>query len=129
MNPDSRRTAVEQTTDLEVRVKAYMEAFEERRLSDCLAFFDENATLSFHTSYFKGLSEIEGWHKDRFAADLRLIRVDNNTTDGDSVTIDAVGTSKRLQAWRINNINGVISIQFEGDKIRDLKFSPRLSPW
>ena len=118
-----------QTTEPEARVKAYIEAFEERRLSDCLDFFDENATLSFHTSHYKGRSEIEGWHKDRFAADLRLVRVDAITADGDSVTVDAVGTSKKLRAWRINNINGVISIQFQGDKIRDLKFNARLSSW
>jgi ketosteroid isomerase-like protein len=115
-----------ETTDLETQARAYLKAFESRDIGQCMAFYDDNASLSFVQSDYKGKDQIEEWHKARFAADLRVLRVEKLTVEGNTVVLAAVVTSKRLKAWKLNTVRGTVTTLFEGSKIKDLKFGMRL---
>lgn len=116
-------------TNLELRAKAYLDAFESRDLAACMSFFSEGATLTFYTSHYSGHADIEEWHQDRFKADLRLIQLEQISVDEDTVTIQAVGASKRLKRLHIQTISGSVVMRFQGDLIQELSFSPRLGSW
>jgi hypothetical protein len=114
-----------ETADLEAVVQEYLKAFEARNLEQCMSFYGDGSTLEFVT-VFSGLPQIEEWHKARFAAGLRVVRVDRITVDGSKVAVDAVATSKRLRAWRVNSISGTITALFDGGKIKEMKFGLRM---
>jgi len=118
--------APETTTDLETQARAYLKAFEARDIDQCMTFYDDNASLSFVQSDFKGKEQIQEWHKARFAADLRIVRLEKLTVDGNTVVLAVAVTSKRIQAWKLNTVRGTVTTQFEGSKIKDLKFGMRL---
>jgi hypothetical protein len=102
--------------DLETITREYLAAFEARNLEQCMGYYTDDSTLEFVT-LFQGLAQIEGWHKARFAAGLRVVRLDRISVDGNKVSLDAVATSKRLRAWRVNSISGTITAVFEGPRI------------
>ena len=54
--------------------------------------------MNFATGVYRGRQDLEGWHKDRFNADLRMIRIDRITVDRECVVVDAVATSKVARA-------------------------------
>jgi ketosteroid isomerase-like protein len=114
------------TPDLETQARAYLKAFESRDVDRCMTFYDDDASLSFAQSDYKGKQQIEEWHKARFAADLRVLRLEKLTVEGNTVVVAAVVTSKRLKAWKLNTIRGTVTTLFEGTKIKDLKFGVRL---
>ncbi len=114
------------TTDLETRARDYLKAFEARDIERCMAFYDDDASLSFVQSDYKGKQQIEEWHKARFAADLRIVRLEKLTVEGSTVVVAAIVTSKRLQAWKLKTIRGTVTTLFEGSKIKDLKFGMNL---
>jgi ketosteroid isomerase-like protein len=116
----------ETAVDLETQARAYLKAFESRDIDQCMAFYDDNASLSFVQSDYKGKDQIQEWHKARFAADLRVLRVEKLTVEGNTVVLAAVVTSKRLKAWKLNTVRGTVTTLFEGSKIKDLKFGMRL---
>lgn len=116
----------ETATDLETQARAYLKAFEARDVDQCMAFYLDDASLSFVQSDYKGKEQIEEWHKARFAADLRILRLEKLTVKGNTVVVAAVATSKRLKAWKLNTIRGTVTTVFEGSKIRDVKFGVRL---
>jgi ketosteroid isomerase-like protein len=113
--------------DLEALTRQYLEAFEARDLERCLEFFHEDATIDFQNTLYRGRKGIEDWHKDRFAANLRMVRLDSITVHGDTVLVDGAAASKRLAAWKINALNGRITIRFEDGKIKQGKLAPRLT--
>jgi len=113
-------------SDIETKAREYLAAFDARDLDRCMSFYDEDASLNFVYSHFKGKQQIEEWHKARFAADLRMVRMENISVSGNTVVLEGAATSKRLRAWKINSINGTVSAQFEGPKIMELEFSVRL---
>jgi ketosteroid isomerase-like protein len=122
---------VEQTTVFElsnprVAVESYLEAFASRDLLRCLEFFVEDATLVFVSGTYKGRAAIEQWHTDRFAADLKILRIDGVTTEGDTVTVDLHVTSNRLRFFKIANLDGRATMQLEQGRIKELKFGLRL---
>jgi len=114
---------------LESIVREYLEAFGARDLEHCVSFYAPDATLAFHNSHYSGLSQIETWHRERFAADLRMLRLDGITAKEDTVTVLAVATSNRLKAWKISSINGVITAIFAGSKIKNVQFDVKMTPW
>lgn len=116
----------ETTIDLEMQARAYLMAFEARDIDQCMTFYDDDASVSFVQSDYKGKEQIEEWHKERFAADLRVVRLEKVTVDGNTVVLAAVVTSKRLKAWKLNAIHGTVTTLFKGSKIKDLKFGMRL---
>ena len=111
------------TEDLQSITNAYLDAFAARDLEGCLGYFSDDAVLQFHVSTFRNKKGIEQWHKDRFAADLRLVRIDEMQTEGDTVRIEGVITSKRLRAWLVNEMEGVVTIRFEQGRMKHVKFS------
>ena len=110
--------------ELETITREYLAAFEARNLEQCMGYYTDESTLEFVT-LFQGRAQIEEWHKARFAAGLRLVRLDRISVDGNKVALDAVATSKRLRAWRVNSISGTITAVFEGTKIKEMKFGIR----
>lgn len=108
-------------------VEAYLQAFEERDLSRCMGFFAEDANLVFHTGMYRGKAAIEQWHKDRFAADMRVTRIDKIRVQGNTVIVDAFATSNRLRAWRFGLLGGTATFRFEEGKITDVKFALRMA--
>jgi hypothetical protein len=108
---------------LQAITNAYLDTFAARDLEGCLRFFADDAVLQFHVSTFRERKGIEQWHKDRFAADLRLVRIDDVESEGDTVRIYGVITSKRLKAWLINEMEGVVTIRFDGGRMKHVKFS------
>jgi ketosteroid isomerase-like protein len=116
----------ETIVDLETQARAYLKAFDARDIDRCMTFYDDDASLSFAQSDYKGKSQIEEWHKARFAADLRVLQLENLTVDGNTVVVAAVVTSGRLKAWKLNTVRGTVTTLFKGSKIKDLKFGVRL---
>jgi len=112
---------------LEEVARDYLGAFDARDLTRCVDFFAEDATLAWQAGVYRGRPAIEEWHKDRFQADLRLVRVDGIGVEGNVVTVDGVATSKRLRAWRIGSLGGRVIFIFDEDKIRDTKFTVRVT--
>jgi ketosteroid isomerase-like protein len=113
--------------DLETQARAYLEAFEARDMSRCLSFYADDASLSYVQSVYKGKEQIEEWHKARFAADIRIVRLEKLTVEGNTVILAAVVTSKRLKAWKLDSIRGTVTTLYEGSKIKDLKFGMRMT--
>jgi hypothetical protein len=113
--------AVEAVEEL---ARRYLKAFEDRRLEDCMEFFTEESRVEF-MGQFRGLQDIEQWHKARFAAELKLIRLDRVEVRGNQAILDGVATSARLRAWKVKSINGRVTAEFDGPKIKLLTFSVR----
>ena len=114
--------------ELKAAAQAYLEAFEARDLPSCLSFYADDATLLFQTALYKGREALETWHKERFSADLHLVRLERMTVEHDRIVIEAVGTSNRLRAWKIASISGRVTLSFEGGKIREARFAARMGP-
>jgi ketosteroid isomerase-like protein len=121
MNPEK-----DQTTGLEETIRAYLDSFEARDLQRCVDYFAEDGLIDFQMSTYRGRKAIEQWHTDRFGADLRINRVESVRVNGDTVTVDAVVSSKRLAAWKMSNLSGRVTVRFESGKIKECKLSPRM---
>ncbi|MEA3337606.1 MAG: nuclear transport factor 2 family protein [Chloroflexota bacterium] len=119
---------LERTREDELQALAmdYLEAFEARDLERCVAFYDDSATVVFHVGRYEGKEAITTWHQDRFGADLQLLSMDGTSALGDTVTIDATATSKRLKAWRIPSLAAKVEFTFDGDLITYAKFGLRV---
>jgi ketosteroid isomerase-like protein len=114
-------------TDLRALAETYLEAFHARDLDRCLEFFTDDSTVDFNMTMYTGRQAITDWHKDRFAADLKMVKRNSISVDGDTVTIDGAISSKRLSAWRVKALSGRVSIRFENGKIKNGKLSPRMT--
>src|SRR5512143_247590 len=93
-------------TELKAVLEAYLDAFHRRDLPACMAFFAEDAKIQFAMGTYEGTAAIEEWHSDRFAADFRVLRVEGMRVRGETVVVDAVGTSKMARAWRFGEVAG-----------------------
>ncbi|HEY6360294.1 MAG TPA: nuclear transport factor 2 family protein, partial [Vicinamibacterales bacterium] len=119
-------STVFETSNPRTAVESYLDAFTRHDLPRCLDFFAEDATLSFLSGTYKGRDAIKQWHKDRFAADLKILRVDGVSASGDTVNVDLHVTSNRLRFFKISNLDGYATIQLEHGRIRQLKLGMRL---
>jgi len=111
---------------LEALTRAYLDAFAARDVQRCLGFFADDAKLDFQLSVFRGRKGIEAWHQDRFAANLRIVRLESITVRENTVVIDVVAASDRLAAWKIGNLSGRVTLRFEGDRIVAATLAPRM---
>jgi hypothetical protein len=116
-----------QGPELEATIATYLQAFDSRDLARCTDFFAEDASIHFGLGTYRGRQAVEEWHKDRFAADVRVVRVERVASEGDSVKVDAVVTSRVARAWRFNSVAGTGSFVFNQGKITEAKFSLRMS--
>jgi hypothetical protein len=114
-------------TDLKALAEAYLEAFHARDMDRCMEFFTDDSNVDFNMTMYTGRQAITDWHKDRFAADLKMVKKNSITVDGDTVTIDGAITSKRLSAWRVKALSGRVTILFANGKIKNGKLSPRMT--
>ena len=110
----------------ETIIRDYLDAFEARDLTRCVDFYNDDATLTFQTGVYRGRQAIERWHRDRFAADLRILEVDDTQIGPDEATVDATISSKKLRAWKINSLGSSLRFEFEAGKITSAKFGIRL---
>ena len=106
-------------------IDTYLKAFERGELEQCMDCFDSDATLEWLMGEYRGKASIEEWHKDRFAAGLKILRVDGMTINGDVATVRLTVTSKRLAAWRMPSLGGVVTVRFQGGKIQGTKFAAK----
>jgi ketosteroid isomerase-like protein len=113
--------------DLKALAESYLDAFHKRELDRCVDFFSDDATIDFNMTAYKGRQAIIDWHKDRFEADLKMLRLNNITVKGDTVTVDGVATSKRLVAWKAKSIAGRVTMRFADGKIKSGKLSARMT--
>lgn len=109
--------------DLEAEVRSYLQAVEEHDLERCMELYTDDPTIRFMTGTYQGKQAATDFHKDRFKANARVTRTDNISVQGDQVVIDAVVTSDRLKAWRINTLKGKGTFQFEDGKIKEARFA------
>lgn len=111
--------------DLESTVRAYLEAYSSRDLARCLDFFAADAKIDFASGIYSGRAAIQEWHQDRFAADMRVLRIDKVKVVGETVVVDLVANSKVVKQWRLNSLKGRVTLTFEGGKIRNAEFGLR----
>jgi len=113
--------------DLEAITRDYLAAFDARDLEKCLTFFSEDATIDFQNVEYEGPQMVREWHEERFAANLRLMKIENVRVKGATVTVDAVASSDRLAAWKIPSLKSKIEAKFEDDKICEVKLTARIT--
>jgi len=94
-----------ENTVLRENIQSYLEAFESRDLARCLDHYTEDAALDFQLGSYLGRKQIKEWHKERFAADLRLIHVDEIQIQGMTIVVEFTLSSNRLKEWKINSLN------------------------
>lgn len=106
-------------------IETYLDAFERGQLERCMECFDQDATLEWLMGEYRGRQAIAEWHQDRFDAGLKILRVDGMRIDGDIATVRVTVTSKRLAAWRMPSIGGIVTVQFREGKIRGTQFAAK----
>lgn len=113
--------------DLEALTREYLDAFEARDVERCLSFFADDAAINFQGTVYRGPQAINEWHKDRFAANLRLTQLEKIRVNGDAVEVDGVASSDRLAAWKIKSLKGHVSLRFEDGKIKEGSLTGRIT--
>jgi hypothetical protein len=111
--------------DLEATVRAYLGALNERNLTRCIEFFAEDATVTFMARAFRGRQAIEAWHRERFAAELEVVRIGAIRHKGDSLIVDGVVTSKRIRALKIGSLGGRATVSLENSRVKAMRFGLR----
>ncbi|HTQ57208.1 MAG TPA: nuclear transport factor 2 family protein [Bryobacteraceae bacterium] len=114
-------------TDLKTLAQSYLDAFHAHDMDRCLSFFADDATVDFNKTIYAGRQGITDWHKDRFEADLKMVKMNAMTVKDDTVTVDGAVTSKRLAAWRLKSLSGRVTMKFENGKIKYGKLAPRMT--
>jgi|SRR5277367_1803809 len=113
--------------DLEAITREYLSAFDARDVDKCVGFFAEDGVVDFQDVEYEGRQALAEWHQERFAANLRLNKIENVRTKGETVIVDAVASSDRLKAWKINSLKSRIEAKFTGDKIQHAKLTARVT--
>ena len=118
-------TAGDDERTLRALMEDYHRAFEARDVAACAGFFAEEATLRFLFGSYQGRAAIAEWHQDRFAADVKLLRLDGVAVDGDTVTAHVVVTSRRLRLVRMDQVKGTVTLRVEHGRIREAVLAAR----
>ncbi len=113
------------SSGLEPIVRSYLEAWDQQDLDRCLEFFAPDASVHFMSGTYEGRDEIAQWHRDRFAAGLQVLRIDELSVDGNTVNVEGVIASNRLRAWGIDSLSGTMTTSFDRDRIKHVKFGAR----
>lgn len=111
--------------DPKATVEAYLQVYDRRDMTGCLDFFTEDAVVNFANGIYRGRRDLEGWHNERFKADLRMIRIDRITVNGDTVVVDALATSKVARAWKLPKVAGRATFICHQGKIQEITFGLR----
>jgi hypothetical protein len=116
-----------ETTEAQELIESYLKGFGARDLDQCMSFFADDAVIRFISGVYNTRPAIEDWHKERFAADLKILRVDSVASEGDTVKIDLLLASKRLEFFRINSLAARATIRLKDGRIADAHFGPRFT--
>jgi ketosteroid isomerase-like protein len=108
-------------------VEAYQQALETRDPVHCTNFYTEDAIIHFGTGEYQGRDALEEWHQDRFDASLRLVEMREVSVKDSEAVYDVVVASNALKRWKINALRATAVFHFDGDRIREVKFTPRLT--
>jgi|ERR1017187_2238926 hypothetical protein len=100
----------------------YLEAFRMRDLSRCTEFYAEGAILEFGGTYCRDRPCLERWHRERFASNLALLRIDNVFVNGNVVTVEGVVNSDRLETWGVAPLPGRAIFSIRDGKIAEARF-------
>src|ERR1017187_3964411 len=65
----------------------YLEAFRIRDLCRCTELYAEGAILEFGGTYCRDKPCLERWHRERFASNLDLLRIDSVLVNGNVGTV------------------------------------------
>lgn len=114
-----------QNADLEATTRSYLVFYDQRDLQACMRFFAEDATIHFAMGTYRGREAIEGWHRDRFEADLRVLEIEEARVQDSTVVLDVVATSKTSRAWNFETFAGRVIVSFDQAKIADAQFKLR----
>ncbi len=106
-------------------VEAYRAAFERKDLATCVGLFDDDATIRFLFSTYRGKAAIEEWHAARFAAEVEILSVDGMKVDGEIVELLAAATSAPLRRFRIPKVKGKVTFRVREGRITEARFAPR----
>lgn len=106
-------------------VNNYLEAFEARDLTRCLAFFNDDAVLYFTTGRFPGKKAIEQWHQDRFKGGMRIKEIEEVEIQDNTVVVHAVATSPKLKLVRIDDLRGTASFVINQGKFSEVRMGLR----
>jgi hypothetical protein len=106
-------------------VEAYREAFDRKDVAACVGFFADDAVLKFLFGTFQGRKNIEDWHRDRFAAEVQILRVDDLTVEGNRVVLNAIVTSRKLKRFRMDEVKGTATFEVQDGRFREAQFGPR----
>ncbi len=112
--------------DPRTAVESYLQAFDARDLPRCIEFYNDDAILTFGPGLFRGRQAIEQWHKDRFAADMRILKLEDIEVHGSTVTIRGVVTSKKLKLFKVGSLGGTGTFVVQQGKIKELRFEGRI---
>jgi hypothetical protein len=110
----------------EAVVRTYVEAMKARDLARCLDLYADDAKLIFVATTFVGKKAIEEWHKERFAAELEIVRSSEPKSKGQSAMVDVVVTSRNLKNWKISFLGGRVQVYLDDGQIKETRISPRM---
>lgn len=106
-------------------LEAYRTAFEAGDATLCAGLFAEDATLKFIFGTFKGRKAIEDWHKERFSAEVKLLRIESVSVEGEKISMNAAVTSRKLRRFRMNEVKGTAVFHVQDGRFSEAHFSPR----
>jgi hypothetical protein len=121
--------ATEVSADPQAAIQEYLSAFEARDADRCAAFYAGDAVIQFQFSRYGGPAAIATWHRERFEANLRVLRIDDVTAEDGTVTVDAEVASDRLARWSFDSLSVRLTFAFQAGLIRALKCELRATPW
>lgn len=106
-------------------IQDYIAALDAKNLAGCVELYTDDAVIHFMSGIYKGRKSIEEWHRDRFGANLRVLQVDEIQTADNTVTVDAVITSDRIQGWQVNGFPARMTFLFDGQLIKEARHGLR----
>ena len=91
----------------------FVEAFNAGDLARCVEFYADDASLQFMAKTYRGKPAIEQWLQQRFAAGAQILEIRETILDGESLRLEAIVTSRKLQAWRLPRMKGRAQVKLD----------------
>jgi hypothetical protein len=113
-------------SDLEMRIRDFLGAVQDQDLERCMEFYADDASVSMLHATHTGRESIEEWHRERIAAGLEIVKINQVKVKRDTAVVDAVITSKRLRSLRIPSLRGTGTFKTEDGLIKQVSFKPKM---
>jgi hypothetical protein len=121
--------ATELSVDPQAAIQDYLDVFHGREADRCTAFYADDAVIHFQFSRYSGRAAIASWHRERFEANLRVVRIDEVVAEDGTILVDAEIASDRLAKWSFDSLSVRLTFEFHEGLIRALKCELRATPW